>query len=201
MTSRLRRREAGTDCRAEQLRLAHAGVEAGRIYVHFGTYGTACLDTATGKTIWSRHDLHCNHFRGPARRPSSTMTAHPQFDGTDVQYVVALDNGPARPSGRPTARPITAAPTVTIARPIRRRSSSTPAGRIDQLRGLRRRGLRPESGHEIWKVDYPGGFSNIGRPLYGQGCCFSTRALAGRGDLAVRPDGHGDITASHVVWK
>ena len=26
-------------------------IEAGRVYVHYGTYGTACLDTATGKTI------------------------------------------------------------------------------------------------------------------------------------------------------
>src|SRR5262245_16354737 len=26
-------------------------VEAGRVYVHFGSYGTACLDTATGKPI------------------------------------------------------------------------------------------------------------------------------------------------------
>ncbi|MGO8690130.1 MAG: quinonprotein alcohol dehydrogenase, partial [Thermoguttaceae bacterium] len=27
-------------------------IEPGRVYVHFGSYGTACLDTATKKTIW-----------------------------------------------------------------------------------------------------------------------------------------------------
>jgi hypothetical protein len=44
-------------------------IEAGRLYAHFGTHGTACLDTATGKILWERRDLHCNHFRGAASSP------------------------------------------------------------------------------------------------------------------------------------
>ncbi len=44
-------------------------IEEGRLYVHFGTYGTACLDTKTGKTLWQRLDLHCDHFRGAASSP------------------------------------------------------------------------------------------------------------------------------------
>src|SRR5207244_665238 len=38
-------------------------VEAGRVYVHFGSYGTACLDTATGATLWSRCGLPCDRWR------------------------------------------------------------------------------------------------------------------------------------------
>ncbi len=30
-------------------------IEPGRVYVSFGSYGTACLDTATQKTIWQPH--------------------------------------------------------------------------------------------------------------------------------------------------
>ena len=41
-------------------------IEPGRVYVHFGSYGTACLDTATGETLWSRDDLPCRHYRGPS---------------------------------------------------------------------------------------------------------------------------------------
>jgi outer membrane protein assembly factor BamB len=40
-------------------------IEEGRVYVHFGSYGTAALDTATGKVLWARRDLPCNHWRGP----------------------------------------------------------------------------------------------------------------------------------------
>ncbi|MCL5097112.1 MAG: hypothetical protein M1608_06215, partial [Candidatus Omnitrophica bacterium] len=39
-------------------------IEAGRLYVHFGTYGTACLDTANGRILWTRRDLNCDHHEG-----------------------------------------------------------------------------------------------------------------------------------------
>src|ERR1044071_6856890 len=41
-----------------------AVIEAGRVYVHFGSFGTACLDTTTGQTVWKRDDLRCRHYRG-----------------------------------------------------------------------------------------------------------------------------------------
>ncbi len=44
-------------------------IEPGRVYVHFGSYGTACLDTATFKILWKRNDLPCRHYRGPASSP------------------------------------------------------------------------------------------------------------------------------------
>ena len=42
-----------------------AAVEPGRAYVHFGSAGTACLDAETGKILWKRDDLPCDHWRGP----------------------------------------------------------------------------------------------------------------------------------------
>ena len=67
-------------------------IEPGRVYVHFGSFGTACLDTSTGKAVWKREDLHCRHYRGP----SSSVVLFENlviltFDGADVQYHVALD--------------------------------------------------------------------------------------------------------------
>jgi len=44
-------------------------IEAGRVYVHFGSYGTAGLDTETFKVIWKRDDLPCRHYRGPGSSP------------------------------------------------------------------------------------------------------------------------------------
>lgn len=67
-------------------------IEQGRVYVTFGSPGTACLDTATGKVIWSRTDFVCNHFRGAGSSPilfENLLLMH--FDGSDHQFVVALD--------------------------------------------------------------------------------------------------------------
>lgn len=72
-------------------------IEAGRLYVTFGSPGTACLDTTTGKKLWERRDFVCNHFRGAA----SSLVVHEDlllmhFDGSDRQYVVALDKHTGR---------------------------------------------------------------------------------------------------------
>src|SRR5207244_1508770 len=44
-------------------------IQAGRVYVHFGSAGTACLDSANGKVLWTRQDLPCDHHRGPGSSP------------------------------------------------------------------------------------------------------------------------------------
>src|SRR5688572_18500231 len=44
-------------------------VEGKRVYVTFGSPGTACLDAESGKVMWERGDLECNHFRGAGSSP------------------------------------------------------------------------------------------------------------------------------------
>lgn len=67
-------------------------IQDDRVFVHFGSYGTLCLDTADASVLWRREDLKCDHFRGPASSPilhdGKLFVA---FDGVDVQFVVALD--------------------------------------------------------------------------------------------------------------
>ena len=63
-----------------------------RLYVTFGSPGTACLETATGKVLWQRRDLECNHYRGAGSSPMRFFDLLlMQYDGSDQQYVVALD--------------------------------------------------------------------------------------------------------------
>lgn len=67
-------------------------IEEGRLYAHFGSHGTWCVDTTTGKVLWERIDLKCNHFRGPASSPILYKNLLILiFDGFDFQYVAALD--------------------------------------------------------------------------------------------------------------
>ena len=67
-------------------------LERGRLYAHFGSHGTFCVDTTSGKVLWERIDFKCDHFRGPG----SSAAVYGDllyliFDGADLQYVVALD--------------------------------------------------------------------------------------------------------------
>lgn len=67
-------------------------IEEGRVYVHFGSYGTVCIDTKSFETLWVRDDLPCHHWRGPASSPVLyddliILT----FDGADYQYTAALN--------------------------------------------------------------------------------------------------------------
>src|SRR5262245_44589519 len=69
-----------------------SAIEDGRVYVHFGSYGTACLDSKSGKILWQRRDLPCEHFRGPGSSPiifENLLIFH--MDGFDYHYIVALD--------------------------------------------------------------------------------------------------------------
>ena len=45
-------------------------IESGRVYIHFGSYGPACLDSSTGAVLWTLRDRPCQHFRGLAHRSS-----------------------------------------------------------------------------------------------------------------------------------
>jgi outer membrane protein assembly factor BamB len=64
----------------------------GRVFLHFGTYGTAALDAKSGKVLWTRRDLNCQHYRGPGSSPviyGNLLIC--TYDGIDVQFVAALD--------------------------------------------------------------------------------------------------------------
>ena len=68
-------------------------IEKGRVYVTFGSPGTAALDTADGQGgLAERRDFECNHFRGAGSSPilfGDLLILH--FDGSDHQFLVALD--------------------------------------------------------------------------------------------------------------
>jgi outer membrane protein assembly factor BamB len=66
-------------------------IEADRVYVHFGDLGTACLST-DGTIVWRTNELKYQHGHGPAGSPvlyGELLIM--SCDGTDVQYVAALD--------------------------------------------------------------------------------------------------------------
>jgi outer membrane protein assembly factor BamB len=65
---------------------------------------------------------------------------------------------------------------------------------------LRAIAYEPHTGKEIWKVSYGDGFSNVPRPVYGNGLAYICTGFQEPSLLAVRVDGRGDVTQTHVAW-
>ena len=92
-------------------------IEKGRVYITFGSPGTACIDTTTFKVLWERRDFECNHFRGSGSSPvifRDLLLMH--FDGSDINSSPRWTNGQAKPSGKPNARLISKIWTKTASR-------------------------------------------------------------------------------------
>lgn len=177
-------------------------IEEGRIYIHFGAYGTACLDTRTGKKIWERRDLPCNHFRGPG---SSVAVygdlVYLTMDGYDVQYIVALNKTTGETVWKKD-RNVDFGTTDGDAK----KAYSTPILIKSDNRDLlispfasATIAYDPKTGTPIWTVRH-GGMNAAGRPLFGNGLVYINSADGPSPLVAVRPDGTGDIS-KNIVWK
>lgn len=178
-------------------------IEADRIYAHYGTYGTACLDTRDGRVLWSRQDLNCDHHEGPGASPilHGNLVIF-NVDGRDTQYVVALDKTTGQTVWK-TSRSVDYTPYT----PNQRKSFCTPiiievAGRAQLFSpgAKAMMGYDPRTGEELWKIQHPG-WSIAPRPVYGHGLIFLNIDHLKPELYAVRPDGRGDVTATHVLWK
>jgi outer membrane protein assembly factor BamB len=176
-------------------------VEEGRLWVHFGSAGTACLDTASGQVLWTRQDLPCDHWRGPGSSPiifRDLLIVN--FDGYDLQYVVALDKRTGKTVWK-TDRTIDygsddgdmkkAYCTCTVFEHQGRLQLVSPAA-VGTV------AYDPLTGKELWKVQH-GGYNAAARPLYSHGVVIISTE-GGLKLLAVRPDGTGDVTKTHIVW-
>lgn len=186
-------------------------IEAGRVYVHFGSYGTACLDTTSFKVIWKREDLPCRHFRGPGSSPVLFQDLLIlTMDGIDVQYVVGLDKKTGQTVWK-TDRTANWDDLEADGRPRGdgdfRKAYSTPLivsanGRTQMLSigSKAAYGYDPLTGREIWKINHAG-FSGATRPLYDRGVAYFSTGH-GRGEMiAVKTDGQGDVTGTHILWR
>jgi outer membrane protein assembly factor BamB len=186
--------------------------DGARIYVTFGSPGTAALDASTGAVLWTRRDLECNHFRGAGSSPvvfRDRLILH--FDGSDQQYVVALDTKTGRTLWK-TPRSIDfkdLEPDGRIAADgDMRKAFATPhvidvagAPVVISTGSKATYGYDPMTGRELWRVEERNAHSGSTRPVAGHGLVFVPTGFPKGALLAIRPDGRGDATATHVAWR
>lgn len=173
-------------------------IDGQRVYVTFGSPGTACLNAKTGKVLWERRDFVCNHFRGAGSSPIVFRDLLiMNFDGSDHQFVVALDKHSGKtvwkvdrsidykdlgPDGKPEAEGDW------------RKAFSTP--HIANVSGkpvLFSSGAKahyayePLTGKELWRIEERSCHSAATRPVFADGLLLIPTGFSKGILLAIRP--------------
>ncbi|MCX7403515.1 MAG: PQQ-binding-like beta-propeller repeat protein [Planctomycetia bacterium] len=177
-------------------------IETGRLYVHFGTNGTAAIDTATGKIVWRNSDHTLEHMVGPGSSPVLykdlvVLTC----DGADVQYSVGLDTATGKERWK------TPRSGVLRDNPDVKKSFATPAifrvGDQDELvtpAADHVYAYDPATGGELWQLDYDG-FSVVPRPVAAHGLVFVCTGFNTPKLLAIKQGGVGKLPPSAIAWE
>jgi outer membrane protein assembly factor BamB len=185
-------------------------IEKDFVYVHFGQYGTACINTNSGAVIWQRTDLFCEHVQGPGSSPiiyKNLLILH--FEGSDVQYIIALNKTDGRTVWKTERRREFYEPLE----PIGKKAYITPL--IIKVNGrdmLISNGSAvcsaydPETGKEIWWI-VRGEDSTIAMPFSENGVVYfyTGYMVPPEGEnfaelIAVNPDGKGDLEGN-ILWR
>jgi outer membrane protein assembly factor BamB len=166
-----------------------------RVYLHFGDDGTAAVTTA-GEVVWkTRLPYRSQHGNGGSPVLYEDLLIV-NCDGGDAAYVAALDTATGKIRWKTDRRsPWDQAYTTPLVIRI---------GEQDQVISIgahRATAYEPRTGKEIWRVGYPGGFSNVPRPVFGHGLVYIATGFQQPSLLAVRADGTGDVTRTHLAWR
>lgn len=168
-----------------------------KLYVHFGTHGTACLDLK-GKVVWKTNDIKYSPVHGSGGSPVLAGDALIfSCDGASNPFVLALDRNTGKPLWK-TERKVSSGKQFAFSTPLVIEVDGKPQvvspgpGAVIAY--------NPKDGKELWRVRYGEGYSVIPRPVFGHGLVFLSSGYDTPTFYAIRPDGKGDVTDSHVAW-
>jgi outer membrane protein assembly factor BamB len=169
-------------------------IDGDRLYVHFGAEGTAAL-AFDGGIVWkARFSYESQHGAGGSPIVHGDLLIF-SCDGSDTAFVVALDKRTGKVRWKRDRRaPADQAYSTPLVIRVGERDEVVSVG------AYRATAYELESGREIWRVAYDDGFSNVPRPVYGHGLVYIATGFQQPSLLAVRPDGSGDVTRTHVAW-
>ena len=173
-----------------------------QLYCHFGTFGTFCIDVLAGKILW-RQRLEEKHSVGPGSSPFLVdQLLILTCDGIEEQFVTALDTASGEVVWRTNRPPLTGddgEQHKAFCTPILLESTM---GRQLFVPGAQWAvAYQPQTGKEIWRVRHGSGFSIVPRPVAADGLVYMYTGFGGNGLFALRTDGQGDVTDSHIVWN
>lgn len=185
-------------------------IEDGFVYVHYGTFGTACINTSNFEVVWKREDMPCKHMQGPA----SSIILHKNLlivhlEGTEDPYVAALD----KRTGETIWKSVRPAEIYDPLEPVFRKSFQTPIViEVDGKELLISNSSFMCFAHDIntgevvWTIEY-GYDSAVSQPLFYDGLVYVNSGWIFEDNkpffariFAVDPTGKGDVTKTHIKW-
>jgi outer membrane protein assembly factor BamB len=176
-------------------------VEGDRLFVHFGHLGTACLDLS-GKVLWKNVQRYSPvHGNGGTPVLVDGLVIF-SCDGASSPYVVALDAATGKevwkkPRQGNADRKFSFSTPLVIE--VKGAKDVTKAHQVISPGSNQVTAFDPKTGNPIWTVTYDG-YSVIPRPVYGHGMVFLSTGYNSPSLLAIKPDGTGDVTKTHVAW-
>jgi outer membrane protein assembly factor BamB len=188
-------------------------VEEGRVYLSYGAPYNACIDSASGEIVWDRDDLVCHHTVGAASSPmlhGNLMIVH--FDGREEQYILAFDKKTGETVWKTDRTvkfddidPKTDKPKEdgeyrkAFSAPIVEQLDGRPV--LVSLASMALYGYEPSTGKELWRIETPGSYSGVMRPVSEPGAIYC-RIGCIEGLWAIRPRGEGVLDEKDCVsWK
>lgn len=178
-------------------------IEKDRVYIHFGAYGTACINSQNGKILWERRDILCEHEVGPGSSPILYRNLLIfNMDGVDVQYIIALDKKTGKTIWK-TFRGLD----FSQKRIDEKKAFYTPI--ISTIDGYDQlispgphavMGYNPLDGRQIWMVKYRG-FSGSSRPVISNNTLYVNTGFGFSSIVAIKLGGRGDLTETNILWE
>jgi outer membrane protein assembly factor BamB len=170
-------------------------LDGDRVFVHFGADGTAAL-SSSGEVVWkTKFPYQSQHGAGGSPVVFGDLLIF-SCDGSDTAFVIALDKHTGKTRWRTERRsPADQAYTTPLVIRVAGRDQLVSVG------AFRVASYDPSTGKEIWRASYGDGFSNVPRPVYGDGLIYIATGFQQPSLIAVRPDGAGDVTKTHIAWE
>ena len=173
-----------------------------KVICHFGSYGTWCLNNATGQELW-KNALVIDHSVGPG---SSPVIANDVVlivcDGIDRQFVAGLDLNSGKlkwETPRPKLRATNPEFCKAYSTPLLINVEGQPQAVIPGAQWMC--AYNPETGKEIWRADCGNGFSTTPMAVYADGLVICSTGFMAPELVAVNPSGTGDVTETNIVWR
>jgi outer membrane protein assembly factor BamB len=169
-----------------------------RLYVYFGHHGAACLDRA-GKILWRNARLRFD--------PAPPGGGSPILAGEALVYVAecatapfvtALDKHTGQTLWK-VRRPLAAKMKFSFGAPLFITAAGRPQLIVSGPGAIA--ALDPATGRELWRVRCNQRDAVAPRPVFAHGLLFVSAGYLRTELLAIRPDGTGDVTDTHVAWR
>ena len=169
--------------------------DEGKIYAHFGHFGSACLDTE-GHVIWKTQEPTYKAEHGAGGCP--IVIGHSMIfncDGVEDPFVAALDTATGKVRWK-QSRDRSSKSNYSLSTPLvidvqGKKQIVTVGTHIIQ-------GLDPETGHPLWYVNHKG-YCVVPRPVYAHGLVYFSTGFDAPILDAVKPEGLG--SKDNPVWQ